>query len=209
MSRAATRLSRRMGRGTILTISALLIASAVVRVATGVAAAAGEDMLPTQERPQSLADSAQSGGSQGSGLDIAKDGGNVTALVQALQAREERVGKQEKQIQMRLQALAIADAEIEKRLSLLAQTEADLRATLALADQAAERDIAKLTAVYENMKPKQAGPVFEAMETSFAAGFLGRMQPENAAAILASMTPETAYSISIILAGRNANVPKN
>ena len=48
----------------------------------------------------------------------------------------------------------------------------------------------------------------KAMEPDFAAGFLGRMRPDAAAAVMAGLTPETAYSISVILAGRNATAPK-
>ena len=84
-----------------------------------------------------------------------------------------------------------------------------LRATLAKADQAAEKDIARLTSVYENMKPAQAAPLFEAMEPSFAAGFLSRMRPDAAAGILANVDPQAAYTISVLIAGQNASVPKN
>ena len=83
-----------------------------------------------------------------------------------------------------------------------------MRATLSLADEASEKDILRLTSVYENMKPKDAAILFEQMEPNFAAGFLGRMRPDIAAEILSGLSPEVAYSISVILAGRNANVPK-
>jgi flagellar motility protein MotE (MotC chaperone) len=45
------------------------------------------------------------------------------------------------------------------------------------------------------------------MDPVFAAGFLGRMRSDAAAAILAGLPPELAYSISVVLAGRNASVP--
>jgi flagellar motility protein MotE (MotC chaperone) len=82
-----------------------------------------------------------------------------------------------------------------------------LRAVLAIADGAAEGDLARLTAVYESMKPKDAAPLFEKMAPEFAAGFLGRMRPEAAGAILSGLPPDMAYSISAILAGRNATAP--
>jgi flagellar motility protein MotE (MotC chaperone) len=66
-----------------------------------------------------------------------------------------------------------------------------------------------LTAVYETMKPKDAAALFEAMQPEFAAGFLGRMRPEAAGAILAGMSPEAAYAASLLLAGRNAAVPRD
>ena len=54
----------------------------------------------------------------------------------------------------------------------------------------------------------QAAALFQLMEPSFAAGFLGRMRADAAAAILAGLEPDLAYSISVVLAGRNANVPR-
>ena len=49
----------------------------------------------------------------------------------------------------------------------------------------------------------------EEMEPSFAAGFLARMRSDVAAGIMAGLKPETAYTISVILAGRNAKAPKS
>jgi flagellar motility protein MotE (MotC chaperone) len=34
------------------------------------------------------------------------------------------------------------------------------------------------------------------------------MQPQAAAAILAGMPPDTAYAMSVLIAGRNANAPR-
>ena len=133
----------------------------------------------------------------------------VGQLLNALQERETRVKALETRIEVRSKALAVADAEITKRLAMLEEAEFNLRRTLSLADGAAEDDLARLTTVYENMKPKDAAALFGAMEPDFAAGFLGRMRPDAAAAVMAGLTPETAYSISVILAGRNAQAPKS
>jgi len=131
------------------------------------------------------------------------------ALAEALLARETDVARQEAALADRMAALDLAEAAITARLADLATAEADLKATLSLADGAAENDLARLTAVYESMKPADATALFTAMAPEFAAGFLGRMRPETAAAVLSGMAPETAYSISALIAGRNALVPKN
>ena len=131
------------------------------------------------------------------------------ALAEALTLREGRVLAQEAALQDRLAALGLADSAINTRLAELAAMEEELRATLAMADGAAEEDIAQLTAVYQAMKPKDAAALFETMAPEFAAGFLSRMPPESAAAILSGMSAEAAYGISVIVAGRNAGVPKN
>ncbi|WP_343035866.1 MotE family protein [Sulfitobacter maritimus] len=130
-------------------------------------------------------------------------------LLLALQERESRLKEREKRIDARAKALSVAGEEIEQRLKALEAVEARLRDTLALADGAAEDDLAKLTTVYESMKPKEAAALFQTMEPDFAAGFLGRMRPESAASIMAGLPPDVAYLISAILAGRNANAPKS
>ena len=54
-----------------------------------------------------------------------------------------------------------------------------------------------------------AALMFAVMDADFAAGFLARMKPEAAAAIMAGLDPKVAYTISAVLAGRNARAPRN
>jgi flagellar motility protein MotE (MotC chaperone) len=133
---------------------------------------------------------------------------DVKAAIDMLAGREERIATLEAQIADRMQALAVADREIAARLGELESAEEELRNLLTIADEAAEGDLARLTSVYETMKAKEAAALFAEMEPEFAAGFLGRMRPEAAAGIMAGLDPQTAYTISVLLAGRNAGAPK-
>ena len=107
----------------------------------------------------------------------------------------------------RLQALRITDREVTQKIAALEEAETDLRQTLSIAETAAEDDIKRLTEVYERMKPKQAAALFEQMDPSFATGFIARMRPEAAAAIMAGLSPQAAHTFSVVMAGRNADVP--
>lgn len=199
---------RRAGRGAVLLITVMLLSSALLRLGSGAGQALAEalnkpdsakpDMLDKNERMPTVGMEKKT-----------PDRAEMSHLLQALRDREKRVKEMESQIEVRSKALAVADEEITKRLATLEQAETNLRRTLSLADGAAEDDLARLTAVYENMKPKDAAALFEAMEPDFAAGFLGRMRPDAAAAVMTGLTPERAYSISAILAGRNATAPKS
>ncbi|MGJ8543984.1 MAG: MotE family protein [Sulfitobacter sp.] len=202
-------------RGAILSISALLLASSALRFAAGMDTAlasntngmtAQELEIPRENEPDSMEVAEAILPSTGSDKKMSRT--DMTSLLDALKARETRASERERQIEMRAKALAVADQEIAKRLTALEQAEAALRATLSLANSAAEDDLTKLTAVYENMKPKDASALFEEMDPHFAAGFLGRMRPDSAADIMAGLSPDKAYSVSVILAGRNAKVPK-
>lgn len=194
---------RRNGRGTVMIIAALLCASATLRLGSGAGSAVAEAVSAPD---QAVAEEVQADPLMDKAGKM--DRFEMGSLLSALQEREARLTQREERIAMRSKALAVADAEIEKRMAALAQMEENLRRTLALADGAAEEDLSRLTTVYENMKPKDAAALFETMEPDFAAGFLGRMRPDAAAAVLAGLSPEAAYSISVILAGRNATVPK-
>ena len=180
-------------------VAGLLVASAVVRL--------GDDAGRAFAKAESASHSdAMTGAEDALACEPAPD---VAALLTAFRDREEQLKLREAQMADRMQALAVADQEIERKLAALGTAEESLRATLALADSAAENDLSRLTAVYESMKPKDAAALFEEMDPDFAAGFVGRMQPAPAAALMAGLKPQTAYTISVILAGRNANVPKN
>ncbi|APX13294.1 MotE family protein [Tateyamaria omphalii] len=189
-------------RGSIAFLVALLIASAAVRIGTSANSALAEvdlangfalplSVQPPQAKPKEL------------------ESGDIKPLLDAIRAREEQVTKRESALAARSKALDVAQTEVERRLAALQTAEERLRGTLAIAQTAAEDDLSRLTTVYENMKPKDASALFEAMEPGFAAGFLGRMDPTVAAKILAGLDPQVAYSISAIVAGRNAKAPKN
>ncbi len=198
----------RSGRGSIAFITIILAASAVFRLASGAGEAIAQSAENTTTSTNIKEDSNSTAGSETS-QKYGSSREEMSTLLAALLDREAKLKEREAQIEMRSKALAVVDEEIAKRLVLLENIESELRSTLALADGAAENDLARLTSVYENMKPKDAAALFEAMEPDFAAGFLGRMRPDAAASVLAGLTPAAAYSISVILAGRNTNVPKS
>ena len=110
-------------------------------------------------------------------------------------------------LEERAATLRLAEAEITRNLAALQAAEQQLAALVTVAEDGAESDLARLTSVYETMKPKDAAAVFGAMDPDFAAGFLGRMRPAAAAAVMAGLPPDRAYSISLILAARNAMAP--
>lgn len=188
---------RRSSKGTLLILALLLAISGALRLGDGIGIAVARAAAPVEEgqidRPSPALDCPAP----------------PVAVAEALSERESRVLAKETALEDRLAALALADQAIQMRLDKLAAAEAQLSETLARADGASEEDLTRLTEVYQTMKPKDAAALFATMAPEFAAGFLGRMRPEVSAAILSGMTPENAYTVSVILAGRNAKVPKN
>ncbi|MFT5741970.1 MAG: flagellar motility protein MotE (MotC chaperone) [Paracoccaceae bacterium] len=186
---------RRRARGPLYVVFGLLVASGVLRLG----GEAGQVFANSEGSLAPLAVTAQDEGSQ--------QCVESESLILALTLREDRVARREAQLADRLQALHVADEEIANRLAELQEAESSLAATLAVASTAAEDDIGRLTTVYENMKPRDAAALFEEMAPEFASGFLSRMRPDAAAGIMTGLEPSTAYSISVVIAGRNAEVP--
>ncbi len=179
----------------LLAMTVLLIASAIIRVSDE----AGMALAQATELASGLVDQSATTG----------NAPEIAELLAALSSREQRLTEREQQMRERQQLLDEATRALDEKLIELNAAENSLRATIALATSAAEDDIMQLVNVYQAMKPKDAALLFEEMAPDFAVGFLGRMTPDAAARILSGLSPETAYAFSAVLAGRNANVPKN
>ncbi len=132
---------------------------------------------------------------------------DADALLAAIRARGEQIAAEEARLADRAQTIAVAETRLAEQLAALEKARADLEATLALADQASERDIGQMTAVYENMKPADAAKIFERMDVNFAAGLMSRMRPELAAQVLAGMNADSAYAVTLTIASRNSRAP--
>ena len=187
---------RRAGRGALWVIVVLLGSSGLIRLGEG----AGEAFALASE-PAAPANPATPA--------VCEPAPDTSALLAALHARESTVKDREARLEDHARTVALAQDQLDLKLAELVAAEEKLAATLAIADHASDADVARLVTLYENMKPKEAAAVFGEMAPEFAAGFLARMRPDAAAAVLAGLDPKAAYTISVLIAGRNANAPKN
>jgi len=103
----------------------------------------------------------------------------------------------------RASELKAYEQQIGKRLGELETANSKLQATVETHQSARDADINKLAAIYEGMKPKQAGGIFDLMDPEFAAGLLATMNSEQAAQVVANMDSKKAYLVSVILANRS------
>lgn len=192
--------------GSLLMIATLLLGSGFLRLAmeAGPALArAGEEKTKSSDshgQPDMKAHNSPSG-------DV-PDKAGFQQMLDAFREREARLAERERLLEERAHAVDIADKAVSAKLQELVDAESALRETLSLADGAVDKDIERLTVVYETMKPKEAAALFEEMAPEFAAGFLARMRPESAAQIMTGLSSEAAYTISVVMAGRNARAPR-
>ena len=184
--------------GPVGVIGLLFLGSAVLRIATGAGSVWAADQPAPVAAPPAVTAHALPAPA------LCQTEADLQRLLDALLSREAAVESEEARITARLAELAETEARAKAAQAEAEVARAALEDTMALADSASETDLAQLTQMYERMKPKAAAAVFATMEPEFAAGFVGRMQPDAGAAVLAAMPPEAAYSVSVILAGRNA-----
>lgn len=187
---------RRSFGGSLWVISGFLVASAIVRVGSE----AGQVLA--KETPYDAVQNQM----ETSPLSC-EPPPDLRAMMSVFKTRESRLDERERELLNRARALEVTGQEVDARLAELEAAEDELRELISVAQTAAEDDLSRLTNVYESMKPKEAAALFEQMDPEFAAGFLSRMSPESAAGVMAGLTPQVAYTISVVLAGRNANAP--
>ncbi|MFN3955008.1 MAG: MotE family protein [Pararhodobacter sp.] len=208
-------------RAKILPSLALIFClAALTRFAAGVGTALAEGPDAPAERVAALAEDRPAAPNVPAGTPTASTARPVPAAVAtdpvesaemalSLARRERALQEREQALAEREQILASAEARIQQQITALQTAERELAATMALAERAAEDDILRLVNVFESMKADEAALVFAEMDPGFAAGFIGRLRPEAAAAIMAGLEPRQAYTLSTIVAGRNALVPRN
>lgn len=185
------------GGNTLWVIAALLAGSGIIRFGSGPGLAIAREVSAISDHSDEDQEAM-----------ICTTDEETSAILASLLKREAKIKVRERLLGEQQQTVSFAEKEILANIEILEQAEIDLAATIYAVETASENDLSRLTTVYENMKPKDASILFEEMAPDFAAGFVARMRPDAAAQILSGLKPTTAYSISVILAGRNARAPK-
>jgi flagellar motility protein MotE (MotC chaperone) len=187
-------------RGILALLTVVFVGSGLLRLGEfGTAfAATGDDEMPIQGDDGDMAE-----------LGSCPNMGAVSMALASIDGRAEALDLREMEIAERQSQLDAAEQLVTARLAELEAAEDRLNALLDATDVAAESDVEQLIAFYEAMSSEDAAELFMEMDPNFAAGFLSRMRPESGAGILAELEPDQAYAISVILATRNADVPRS
>ena len=127
--------------------------------------------------------------------------GDVLAVLQTDKAN---IAERMAAVEVREKALATLEAKLSEQMELIDAANDKMEAQLGEMKSVANEDITHLVKMYQTMKPKQAAAIFESMDAAFAAGFLREMNGERAGLIMANMDSRKSYSISAIMASKNA-----
>ncbi len=133
----------------------------------------------------------------------------LSSVAKRLKEREAEFAEREAKLNEREAKLDVVTERIKKMMAALDKAKASLAKTVSHVEGAQARDIDHLVTMYSSMKPKRAGVLFNEMDVHFASELLVRTKPEAAAYILSNMDADKAFAISVIIAQRNQNAPKN
>ncbi|MBA4490788.1 MotE family protein [Paracoccus sp. S1E-3] len=128
----------------------------------------------------------------------------VVALVEELRIREDRIRKALAELDGKKAEIAAARASITAELRRLKDAGPSIGKSRTSDQRAVDADVARLVAVYEAMKPKEAAAVLSSLPANFSAEILMRVNPETGARIIAAIAPDKAAILTTYMGARSA-----
>jgi flagellar motility protein MotE (MotC chaperone) len=122
------------------------------------------------------------------------------ALLLDLRKRREVLEARAHELDQRDGVMAAAEKKLAARVEELAALQTRLETLEAARQQHDAQNWAGLVHVYENMKPRDAAVIFDALDMQVLLGVLDRMNERKAAPILAAMEPDRARLATQMLA---------
>ncbi|MDM7458691.1 MAG: hypothetical protein P3W94_004915, partial [Paracoccus sp. (in: a-proteobacteria)] len=114
-----------------------------------------------------------------------------------------RIERYMAEIDTRKAELATAEASLRQRLVELRGQRGTIAEKRAQASNAVRDDIARLVAVYDQMKPAEAAAIIANLPPDFAAEILMRVKPEIGARIIAAVEPNQAALLTAQMGARS------
>lgn len=128
----------------------------------------------------------------------------VVALVERLRIREDRIKKALAELDSKKAEIAAARATLTAELRRLKDAGPSISTSRTNTQRAVDADVARLVAVYEAMKPKEAAAVLSSLPANFSAELLMRVNPETGARIMAAIEPDKAAVLTTYMGARSA-----
>ncbi|MEK9753966.1 MAG: hypothetical protein VW338_12275 [Rhodospirillaceae bacterium] len=120
-------------------------------------------------------------------------------ILQQLAVRRDQLDAREKEIQMRTGLLNAAEERINKKIAELQTLRVTIDGLIKKFDAQQDAKLKSLVKIYENMKPKDAGKIFEELEMDTLLEVAERMKERKLAEILAKMPADRAREVTVEL----------
>lgn len=120
-------------------------------------------------------------------------------LLQQLAKRRDRLTVRERELQVRVGLMAAAERRMEKKIAELQNLRGAIKGLVKTFEGQQDKKLQSLVKIYENMKPKDAARIFEALEMPTLLDVAERMKERKLAAIMSKMNPERAREVTVEL----------
>lgn len=120
-------------------------------------------------------------------------------LLQQLAERRQVLESREQEFEIRTGLLAAAESRIDKKVEELKVLRETISGLIKTFDAQQDAKLLSLVKIYENMKPKEAAKIFEALEMDTLLEVAERMKERKLAPIMAKMHPEKARDMTVEL----------
>jgi len=122
---------------------------------------------------------------------------NEIDLLQSLAERREAIEKQTQEMTVRQGLLQAAEQRIDKKIAELKTLQTAIDALLTKHNEQEEARVQSLVKIYEGMKPKEAGRIFETLDIDTLLMVAERMKERKLAPIMAAIDPEKAKELTV------------
>jgi flagellar motility protein MotE (MotC chaperone) len=128
------------------------------------------------------------------------------AVLERLQERRQELETRAREVDIRESLLKAAEKRIESKVDEMKGVETRISAAAQQKEEADNARFKSIVTMYENMKPKDAGRIFDRLEMSVLIEVASRIKPQKMADILAQMSAESAEKLTVELARRSGGV---
>lgn len=128
------------------------------------------------------------------------------AVLERLQERRQELDTRSREVDIRENLLKEAEKRIESKVDEMKGVEARIAAAHQQKEEADNARFKSIVTMYENMKPRDAGKIFDRLEMAVLIEVASRMKPQKMADVLAQMQPEAAERLTVELARRSGAV---
>lgn len=117
-------------------------------------------------------------------------------LLQKLAERREEIEAHARELDVRENLLKAAEGRIDKKVQSLKALQKTIEDSMIKYDEEQQNKLQNLVKIYENMKPKDAGRIFEELEMDVLLQVAEKMNNRRLAPILAKMDPKKARDVT-------------
>jgi flagellar motility protein MotE (MotC chaperone) len=128
------------------------------------------------------------------------------AVLERLQERRQELETRSREVDIRESLLKAAERRIETKVDEMKGVETRISAATQQKEEAENARFKSIVTMYENMKPKDAGRIFDRLDMSVLFEVASRIKPQKMADILAQMSPEAAEKLTVELARRSGGI---